>query len=161
MGKKDKGPKMTTVTTKDGEQVKVFEELDDFERYLKSEFEDTTRFDNMHLKLNYYPPFVMHHSHDDPDKIKDTDNSHNKKFVRHLHQHVEKHLLKDIKEAVNHPDLKWHDKSKDESFEKIVWHYAEDTEYNKKPFKMEVNVACNHLDAMVEVDYRTVPITPA
>ncbi|CCC70400.1 hypothetical protein NCAS_0E03300 [Naumovozyma castellii] len=158
MTKKDKGPKVTTVTTKSGEQLKVFEELDDFERYLREEVEDSKNVDNMHLQLNYYPPFVLHHIHDDPDNIKDTDNSHNKKFVRHLHQHVEKHLLKDIKEALQDPDLKFKDKSKDESFEGIVWHYAQDTQVKNKKFKVQVNVSCNHTDAMVAVDYQTMPL---
>ena len=94
-GKKDKKPTYTTTTTKEGEQLKVFEDLETFETFIRNETEDDD-FENLHCVCNYYPPFVLHGSHDDPDKIKETENSHNKKFVRHLHQHVEKHLLKDI-----------------------------------------------------------------
>ncbi|CCD22406.1 Rgi2p NDAI_0A02480 [Naumovozyma dairenensis CBS 421] len=155
---KNKGPKMTTVTTKSGEQLKVFEDLNDFETYIKNETEDN-EFDNVHCHLKYYPPFVLHDARDDPEKIKDTANSHSKKFVRHLHQHVEKHLLKDIKMALDQPDLKFKNKSKQETFEKIVWNYDDETELNDKRFKVTVEVTCNHDGAMVDVDYKTAPVT--
>lgn len=158
MGKKDKGPKMTTVTTKEGETLKVFEDLKDFETFIKQETEDE-EFDNLHCQLKYYPPFVLHEAHDDPEKISMTANSHSRKFVRHLHQHVEKHLLKDIKEAINLRDLKFRNKSKDESFDRIVWHYGDDTQYHERKFHIEVGVTCTHDDAMVDVDYKTIPIT--
>lgn len=155
--KKDKKPKVTTVVNKDGESVKVFEDLETFETFIKNETEDEN-FGNLHCQLSYYPPFVLHANHDDPEKIKDTENSHNKKFVRHLHQHVEKHLLKDIKEALRLPNMKFHDKNKDEQFDKITWHYAESTELESKKFRVNVDVTCHHDDAKVEVDYKTVPI---
>ncbi|QLL32328.1 hypothetical protein HG536_0C04970 [Torulaspora globosa] len=157
MAKKDKGPKVSTVTTKEGETLKVFEDLNDFETFIKQETEDDS-FDNLHCQLRYYPPFVLQEAHNDPEKIANTANCHSKKFVRHLHQHVEKHLLKDIKAAVNLRDLKFRNKSKDESFERIVWHYGEDTEYHEKKFHIEVGVTCNHDNAMVDVDYKTVPL---
>lgn len=157
MAKKEKRAKVATITTKSGESLKVFEELNDFETFLRGEVEDN-EFDHVHCKAKYYPPFVLHESHDDPEKIKDTNNSHNKKFVRHLHQHVEKHLLKDIKEALHKPELKFHDKSKDETFEHIVWHYGEETEYHDRKFRIQVTVTCNHDDAMVDVDYKTIPL---
>ncbi|CCF60703.1 hypothetical protein KAFR_0L00950 [Kazachstania africana CBS 2517] len=157
MAKKDNKPKFSTVLTKSGESLKVFEDLDTFETYLKNEIEDD-EFDNVHIQVNYYPPFVMHKNHDDPEKIKDTENSHSKKFVRHLHQHVEKHLLKDIKNALHQPDLKFRDKNKDESFEKITWHYGDETEVNSRKFKLAVDVTCVHNDAMVSVDYKTMPV---
>ncbi|CAI4404001.1 CRB_1a_G0028580.mRNA.1.CDS.1 [Saccharomyces cerevisiae] len=157
--KKAKGPKMSTITTKSGESLKVFEDLHDFETYLKGETEDQ-EFDHVHCQLKYYPPFVLHDAHDDPEKIKETANSHSKKFVRHLHQHVEKHLLKDIKTAINKPELKFHDKKKQESFDRIVWNYGEEAELNAKKFKVSVEVVCKHDGAMVDVDYRTEPLQP-
>lgn len=155
MTKKDKGPKVSIVTTKEGESLKVFENLQDFENFIKQETEDE-EFDNLHCQLRYYPPFVLHEAHDDPEKISTTANSHSKKFVRHLHQHVEKHLLKDIKEAIKKPDLKFREKSKDETFDKIVWQYGDDTEYHDRKFHIHVEVICKHDDAMVDVDYKTI-----
>ena len=101
---------------------------------------------------------MLHESHEDPEKISDAANSHSKKFVRHLHQHIEKHLLKDIKQAVRKPELKFHEKSKEETFDKITWHYGEETEYHGRPFKIDVQVVCTHEDAMVFVDYKTHPV---
>lgn len=158
MAKKEKKPKVATLTTKSGETLKVFEELGDFENFLRGEVEDN-EFDHVHVKAQYYPPFVLHQSHDDPEKIKDTENSHNKKFVRHLHQHVEKHLLKDIQEMFHDPNMKFKNKSKEETFEKITWHYADESELNDKRFKIEVDVTCTHDGALVDVDYRTQPIS--
>ena len=83
------------VTTKEGEEIRVFDDLEGFELFLKTTV-DEDDFDRIHAQASYYPPFVLHGSHDDPEKIKEGQNSHNKKFVRHLHQHVEKHLLVDI-----------------------------------------------------------------
>ncbi|KAL3232926.1 Respiratory growth induced protein 1 [Nakaseomyces bracarensis] len=157
MAKKDKKVKVSTVVTKDGESLKVFEDLGDFEHFIQNETEDE-EFDHIHCKLTYFPPFVLHEAHDDPEKIKDTNNSHNKRFVRHLHQHIEKHLLKDIKEALHKPELKFHNKSKEETFEQITWHYGEETEYHDKKFRLEVTVMCHHDNAHVDVDYKTVPI---
>lgn len=157
MTKKDKAPKIATITNKEGEKIKVFEDLQQFETFLKHETEDD-EFDNLHCQIKYYPPFVLHESHDDPEKIKDSANSHSKKYVRHLHQHVEKHLLKDIKEALDLPTLKFKDKSKEETFEKITWSYADVTEYHNKKFKIDIHVTCRHDDAMVDLDYHTIPI---
>lgn len=148
---------MSTVTTKEGETLKVFEDLKDFENFIKQETEDE-EFDNLHCELKYYPPFVLHEAHEDPDKISETVNSHSKKFVRHLHQHVEKHLLKDIKDAIRKPDLKFSEKSKQETFDKIVWQYGDDTEYHDRKFHIHLGITCTHDNALVDVDYRTIPI---
>lgn len=156
MGKKDKGPKVSTITTKAGETLKVFEDLDDFEMFIKNETEDDD-FDHVHCRLKYFPPFVMHESHDDPDKIKDTANCHSKKFVRHLHQHVEKHLLKDIKERIRQPGLKFKDKGKEETFDHIRWSYNDVANYHEKDFEIHVTVECHNDSAMVDVDYLTRP----
>ncbi|CCH63134.1 hypothetical protein TBLA_0J01380 [Henningerozyma blattae CBS 6284] len=157
MGKKDTKPKFTTVVTKQGESLKVFEDMETFERFIKDSEEDDN-FNNVHCQIHYYPPFVMHASHDNEEKVKDTDNSHNKKFVRHVHQHVEKHLLKEIKDALDMPDLKFHDKNKEETFEHVRWHYGETAEHKDKKFKIDINVTCLHDTAMVDVDYATTPI---
>lgn len=156
---KVKGPKVNTVTTKDGESVKVFEDINDFETYLKNETEDN-EFDNIHCKLKYYPPFVLRGTHDDPEKIKDTANCHSKKYVRHLKQHVEKHLLKEIKTSLNQPELKFANTSKEETFNRITWKYGDETELNAKKFKIDVEVSCNNDGALVDVDYKTGPINP-
>lgn len=157
--KKAKGPKMSTITTKSGESLKVFEDLHDFETYLKGETEDQ-EFDHVHSNwstIHLCPAWCCMMIRK---KIKETANSHSKKFVRHLHQHVEKHLLKDIKTAINKPELKFHDKKKQESFDRIVWNYGEETELNAKKFKVSVEVVCKHDGAMVDVDYKTEPLQP-
>lgn len=151
--KKDKA-KVTMVTTKTGESFRVFDILQDFEAFLKNGKEDD-EFENIHCQLKYYPPFIIKEAHDNPDKIKDTANSNSKKYVRHLHQHVEKHLLKDIKAALDFPDLNFKDKSKEKTFEKIVWHYNDQIEQDERKFKIAVAVTCKHDNALVEVDYKT------
>ncbi|KAG0671031.1 Respiratory growth induced protein 1 [Maudiozyma exigua] len=154
---KAKGPKVNTITTKDGESVKVFEDMNDFETYLKNETEDN-EFDNVHCKLKYYPPFVMRGTHDDPEKIKDTANCHSKKYVRHLKQHVEKHLLKDIKDSLQNPNIKFNTKTKNETFDTLTWKYEDETEINSKKFKIDVEICCHNNGALVDVDYKTGPI---
>lgn len=156
MAKKEK-KRVSTMSTKSGETLKVFEELGDFENFLRGEVEDN-EFDHVHVKARYYPPFVLHQSHDDPEKIKDTENCHSKKFVRHLHQHVEKHLLTDIREMFRDPNLKFKNKSKEVTFDRITWHYADESELNAKRFRIEVDVTCTNSGALVNVDYKTQPM---
>lgn len=156
--KKDKGPKMSLGTTKSGEQFKLFEDLTDFETYLKNETEDN-EFDNLFCKLKYYPPFVLKDAKSDPEKIQEKVNCHSKKFVRHLNQHVEKHLLKDINEALlQDVDLKFKNKSKDKQVNKMTWFYNDEREINNKKFKVDLQISCNNEGAMVEVEYRTTPV---
>lgn len=157
MGKKEQKPKYTTVKNKSGETLKVFDDVETFENFLRDSEEDN-EFSNVHCQVQYIPPFVLHHAHDDEEKVKDTENSHSKKFVRHLHQHVEKHLLKDIKGALDIPDLKFHDKTKEQTFEHVMWHYGETVEHKDKKFKIDVNVVCKHDSPMVDVDYKTQPV---
>ncbi|SCU92395.1 LAMI_0E10176g1_1 [Lachancea mirantina] len=157
--KKDKKtPKVTTVVNKEGETIKVFEDLDSFELFLRNETEDE-EFDHVRCHLKYYPPFVLHESHEDPDKIKDTANSHSRKFVRHLHQHVEKRLLKDIREKTQFSELNFKDKSKEKTTEHIVWKYNDHTKLNGKEFDVHVIVECHGDSAYVDVDYLTEPTT--
>ncbi|SCU82601.1 LANO_0B06898g1_1 [Lachancea nothofagi CBS 11611] len=160
MTKKDKKPKVKTVVSKEGESIKVFEDLDTFELFIKNETEDE-EFDHVRCHLKYFPPFVLHESHEDPEKIKETVNSHSKKFVRHLHQHVEKHLLKDIRERLHLPELKFKDKSKVETPDHIVWKYNETALYHSREFEIHVTVECHHDSAVVDVDYLTQPVQPA
>lgn len=160
MTKKDKKKskvKVSTIITKSGESLKVFEDLNDFETFIKNAVEDEEYY-NMHCQLKYYPPFVLTESHNDPEKIKDTANSNSKKFVRHLHQHVEKRLLKEIKDGMHLNDLKFKNKSKEKTPEKITWFYSDEAEVNSKKFRIDINVTTNHYNAMVDVDYKTVPI---
>lgn len=157
--RKEKGPKMSLVTTKTGEQIKIFEDLEDFETYLKNETEDN-EFDNIFCKVKYYPPFVLKDAKSDPEKIHEKVNCHSKKFVRHLNQHVEKHLLKDINQALlQNVDSKFKNKSKDKQVNKMTWFYNDEREINNKKFKVDLQVSCNNEGAMVEVEYRTTPMS--
>ncbi|KAH3902752.1 uncharacterized protein SCDLUD_000340 [Saccharomycodes ludwigii] len=158
MGKHNKKePNVETVITKSGEKIKVFDDLAQFETYIKNETEDE-EFDSVHCRVKYYPPFVLHEAHDDPEKIKETENSHSKKFVRHLHQHIEKHLLKDIKTSAGIPDLKFKDKSEHKLPDQITWKFNDKTEYHGKPFEIHISATCYGDSAIVDVDYMTLPI---
>jgi hypothetical protein len=99
-------------------------------------------------------------SHNDPEKIKDSQNRKNKKFVRHLHQHVEKHLLKEIKESSG-LDLNLKNVETIENFDTITWKYVDEGLHGLNEsdgdFKVEVLVKCNSDGAYIDVDYNTIP----
>lgn len=157
MGKKDKQKK---VRKSDG-QLQEFEDLESFEQFLKDEKEDH-EYLNAHAHIHYLPPFVLHESHNDPEKVKDSQNRKNKKFVRHLHQHVEKHLLNEIKQSSG-LDLQFKKPETLEDFDTITWKYTDDSNHGLNDddgkFKVEVSVKCNSNNAYVDVNYNTLPIT--
>ncbi|CCH46494.1 hypothetical protein BN7_6087 [Wickerhamomyces ciferrii] len=157
MAKKDKQQKKKLSYGK----LQEFEDLDTFEQFLKDEREDNEH-NNAHAHINYIPPFVLAASHNDPDKVKDSQNRKNKKFVRHLHQHVEKHLIKDIK-ASSGMDLNFGKPETIEDFDTITWKYTDSSDHglglDGEKFKVEVVVKCNSNGAYVDVNYNTLPIT--
>ncbi|KAH3679989.1 hypothetical protein WICPIJ_008465 [Wickerhamomyces pijperi] len=134
-----------------------FEDLETFEKFLRDEKEDN-EFNHCHAHINYIPPFVMHESHNDPEKIKDSQNRKNKKFVRHLHQHVEKHLLKEIVENSG-LQLKFGKPQIMEDFDTLQWKYVDDGDHGLgeefEHFTVEVDVKCNSNGAAIDVNYNT------
>ncbi|KAH3683527.1 hypothetical protein WICPIJ_005501, partial [Wickerhamomyces pijperi] len=112
-----------------------------------------------HAHVNYIPPFVLQESHNDPERVKDSQNRKNKKFVRHLHQHVEKHLLKEI-EKNSGMSLHFGKAQVVEDFDTITWKYVDDTDHGlgeeAEHFKVEVDVKCNSEGAFVDVNYNCI-----
>lgn len=158
MAKKDKSQKKVKLSNG---KLQEFEDLETFEQFLKDEKEDH-EYSNAHAHINYIPPFVLAASHNDPEKIKNSQNRKNKKFVRHLHQHVEKHLLNEIKENSG-LDLHFNKPETVEDFDTITWKYVDESNHGLEEtddkFKVEVVVKCNSDNAYVDVNYNTLPIT--
>ncbi|KAH3672801.1 hypothetical protein WICMUC_004023 [Wickerhamomyces mucosus] len=143
-------------------QLQEFDDLQTFEQFLKDEMEDA-EFSNAHAHVNYVPPFVLAASHNDVEKIKDSQNRKNKKFVRHLHQHVEKHLLTEIKESSG-MDLKFGKPEVKEDFDTITWKYVDATNHglgDEGNFRVEVDVKCYSDGAAIDVNYHTIPLVSA
>jgi hypothetical protein len=155
MAKKDKQQKKRI---RQGE-IAEFEDLSSFEQFLKDEKEDD-ELSNAHAHIQYFPPFVLAESHNDPERIKDSQNRKNKKFVRHLHQHVEKHLLMDIKQSTG-MDLHFGKPQTVEDFDTITWKYLDETDHGMGAdgnFKVQVVVKCDSNGAAVDVCYDTIPM---
>lgn len=72
-----------------------FDDLKKFEDYIKNESWDD-EYDQMKVHLEYIPPFIVNEIHGEEEHIKPQMNALNKKFRRHLHQHLTKHLLPEI-----------------------------------------------------------------
>lgn len=158
MAKKDK--QQQKKSRQSNGKLQEFEDLESFEQFLKDEKEDH-EYANAHAHINYIPPFVLAASHNDPDKVKDSQNRKNKKFVRHLHQHVEKHLLAEIKEKSG-LQLNFNKPETIEDFDTITWKYVDESNHgldeNDEKFKVEVLIKCNSENSYVDVNYNTLPI---
>ncbi|GMM35732.1 Rgi2 protein [Saccharomycopsis crataegensis] len=140
-------------------ELRNFDNLDQFRDFLK--MESTSDYEEkVHAHLSYFPPFVMQSCHNDPEKIKPTMNKNNKKFVRRLSQHVNKHLIDDIKKNSDFGDeIAFEEIDESDTFDKLVWHFVDANEHesNGKKFKLEMDVECHNDNATVEVDYRAYP----
>lgn len=143
--------------------IKTFDSLDAFESYLKDETWDN-EFDFLHAKVNYYPPFVMHECHDDLDKVKPTMTNLNKKFVRNLHHHIDRHLLKEISKwsGVDYEFGKGVELHKGSD---LIWHFTDDSNHgyqeesmHGRKWKMELDVTCHSDNPEIIVDMKTIPI---
>ncbi|KAH3682286.1 hypothetical protein WICPIJ_006755 [Wickerhamomyces pijperi] len=135
-----------------------FEDLATFEAFLRDEKEDHD-YTHVHAHINYIPPFALHECHDDPELIKDSLNRKSKKFVRHLHQHVEKHLLKEISESSG-LSLKFAKPEIQEDADTLQWKYVDEGDHGLSEqdeiFKVEVIVKCYSEGAAVDVWYNTI-----
>ncbi|ODV98310.1 hypothetical protein PACTADRAFT_48094 [Pachysolen tannophilus NRRL Y-2460] len=149
----------------DDPPLRKFDNLEAFESYLKDETWDN-EFDYIHAQLVYYPPFVLHECHDDPENnFKPSMTNLNKKFLRNLHHHVDRHLLVEIKrysgveydfgksveEHTADGKVKWH--FKDESNHGI----PEESLHDRK-WKLELTVESHSNDSLIVVDLQTVPL---
>ncbi|CAN3476146.1 respiratory growth induced protein 1 [Diutina catenulata] len=144
--------------------IREFDELTSFEQFVRDETWDN-EFDYFHAKLNYYPPFVMKQCKQNLDKIKHTANKNSRKFRRQLNHHVKNHLFKDLEKCCGYP-LDFGKAEIVETPGKITWKYhdtsdhgfspAEEEQYGRK-WRLDLDISCTNENAMVEVDYRSMP----
>lgn len=142
-------------------ELRKFEDLDLFKNFLKMEsladYED-----KVHAQVNYFPPFVMQSCRNDPERIKPSMNKNNKKFVRHLNQHVSKHLINDIKVNSEFGDaMEFKNLESQDTFDKLVWHFEDLNEHegpSGKKFKVAMDIECHNDDANVFIDYKAIPL---
>lgn len=141
-----------------------FDDMTAFEAYIRDETWDN-EFDYCHAKLKYYPPFVLKECHNDTDKIKPTMNRNNNKFKRHLHQHIEKHLMHDMEKASGFK-MDFQKMGVEDTASTTTWKYLdeglhgftkEEEDKFDRHWKLEMKVTCNNENAMVEVDYMAIP----
>lgn len=145
--------------------VKTFDELTSFEAYLRDETWDND-YDYCHAHLTYYPPFIMKEIHGDPEKIKETMNKNSSKFVRHLKQHIKKHLMADMEKCSGYK-MDFKETGKQETPDKLSWVFLDDgnhgfSEEEEKEFnrwwKVQLEVSCNNQNPLVEIDYMAIPV---
>ncbi|AWU77940.1 hypothetical protein CAS74_003247 [Pichia kudriavzevii] len=142
-----------------------FDSLDKFEEYIKNESWDD-EYDRLKVHLEYLPPFIEHEIHGDEENIKPQMNALNKKFRRHLHQHLTKHLLPQINKMSG---IKYNFKEIDEGLvpehngldSVYRWHYNDDGNHGfdeqdykcRSHWKAQLDVICNSNGPYVHVDF--------
>lgn len=145
--------------------LREFDDLTSFESFIRDETWDND-FDYYHAHLSYYPPFVMKECSNNLEKIKPTCNKNSKKFRRHLNQHIRNHLLKDLEKCCGY-ELNLEQIDTIETPKSIVWKYTDETDHGfpkeeedlyNRHWKLELEIRCNNENAMVDVDYRSMPI---
>lgn len=145
--------------------IREFEDLTSFESFVRDETWDN-EYDYYHARLSYYPPFVLKECHDDLDKIKPTCNKNSSKFKRNLQHHIKNHLLKDLQKCCGY-ELNMDKVDTIETPKKITWRFKDESDHgftkeeedkNDRHWKLELEISCNNENAMVEVDYKAVPI---
>lgn len=145
--------------------IREFDELTSFEQFVRDETWDN-EFDYFHAKLNYYPPFVMKACRLNLDKIKHTANKNSRKFRRQLNHHVKNHLFKDLEKCCGYP-LDFGKAEVIDTPNRITWRYhdysdhgfdpQEEDEYGRR-WKLDMTISCTNENAMVEVDYKSMPV---
>lgn len=143
--------------------IREFDDLEQFEQFVRDETWDN-EFDYFHAKLKYYPPFILKECKNDLDKIKSTSNKNSKKFKRQLNHHVKNHLFKDLEKCSGYP-LNLENVGMEETTDKVVWKYNDSTNHGfdeeaealNRKWSIDVEVKCNNENAMVEVDYKSLP----
>ncbi|GMF05006.1 unnamed protein product [Ambrosiozyma monospora] len=149
-----------------------FDKLEQFEEYIKNESWDN-EFDNIDITLEYLPPFIVHEIHGDENNIKESMTALNKKFRRHLHQHLTKHLIPEINKmaGINYKFKKIDEELVPNTYgtsSVYHWHYEdksnhgfEDAEYEKRNhWKVELDVTCNSDNPYVTVHFQCIVFDP-
>lgn len=146
-----------------------FDTLEKFEDYIKSESWDD-EYDDLTVHLEYIPPFIMNEIHGDEEKIKPQMNALNKKFRRHLHQHLTKHLLPEVNKmsGINYK-FKEIDEGLVPEFNGLEshyrWHYEDDGNhgFDESEYKLRhhwvavMDVSCDSNGPYVKVDFKCSP----
>lgn len=170
---KSRSSSITSIESEDGSIESVlkpppmrdFEDLQAFEAYIRDETWDND-FDYIHAHLKYYPPFILKECHDNLDKVKPTCNKNSRKFRRNLQHHIKRHLVKEMSICSGY-DMDFKKVDMVETPKKITWTFADNTDHGFQPeeedmfdrhWKLELEVSCNNENAMVDVDYRAIPI---
>lgn len=145
--------------------MREFDDMKAFESYIKDETWDND-FDYLHAHLRYYPPFIMKECHDNLDKLKPTANKNSRKFKRNLQHHVKRHLMKEMAISGGY-NMDFSKVSVEDTPKKVTWKYEDIGDHGFDPkeedefdrhWKLELEVSCNNENAMVEVDYRAIPL---
>ncbi|EER34959.1 conserved hypothetical protein [Candida tropicalis MYA-3404] len=145
--------------------IREFDELEQFEAFVRDETWDN-EFDYFHGRLHYYPPFVMKACHDDVEKIKPTVNKNSKKFRRDLQHHIQKHLIKDLEKCCGY-ELNFGKGEVVETDSKVTWKFKDETDHGfskeeedmyDRHWRLELDVTCTNESAMVDVEYKSIPL---
>lgn len=170
---KSRSSSITSVESEDGTiesvlkppPMREFEDITAFESYIRDETWDND-FDYIHAHLKYIPPFIMKECHDNLDKIKPTANKNSRKFKRNLQHHIKRHLMKDMQICSGY-DMDFKKVAVDETPKKMTWKFEDVTDHGflqeeedlfDRHWKLELEVTCNNENAMVDVDYKAIPI---
>ncbi|ODV58186.1 uncharacterized protein ASCRUDRAFT_10447 [Ascoidea rubescens DSM 1968] len=137
--------------TSGNSDIRLFDDLETFQLYLQSEEDD-----QIHAQVSYIPQFVLNSCHNDPEKIKPSMNKKNKKFVRHLNQHIKKNLLTTLPESTGFSDMQLKLDDTIDTPDKLTYKYTDHGDHSNK-LKVEVEVGCFSDNANVFIDYKTYP----
>lgn len=145
--------------------MREFDDMKSFESYIKDETWDND-FDYLHAHLRYYPPFILKECHENLDKVKPTANKNSRKFKRNLQHHIQRHLMKEMAISGGY-EMDFSKVCVEETPKKVTWKYqdigdhgfdpTEEDQFNRH-WKLELEVSCNNENALVEVDYRAIPL---
>ncbi|KAI5965172.1 RGI1 [Candida pseudojiufengensis] len=144
---------------------RTFDDLTEFEAYIYTQTMSGD-YDYTHAVLNYYPPFILKECQNNLEKIKPTNNKNSKKFKRNLQHHIQKHLIKDLEKCCGY-ELNFDKGEIIETSNKLIWKFKDESDHGfskeeedlyDRHWKLELEVSCTNESAMVDVEYKSIPI---
>ncbi|KAI5952466.1 RGI1 [Candida jiufengensis] len=142
-----------------------FDDLTEFEAYIYTQTMSGD-YDWTHAALSYYPPFILKECQNNLEKIKPTNNKNSKKFRRNLQHHIQKHLIKDLEKCCGY-ELNFDKGEVVETPNKLMWRFKDESDHGfskeeedlyDRHWKLELEVSCTNESAMVDVEYKSIPI---